>query len=246
MTESSNAPKYRSRSPPARSATCSACPCPPWTGARACRRCGTGSTCSTGPAQADLGPDGHPGPRHAARSPGPGPPPHVGGRPRPDQRAAALRLASDEADPRPHGDREGRPQRPPDLRDGRRTRSCRTARSSWTRSRTSSTAARPRPRRASRAAREAAPSPWSPPATGEREIEVSPTLAVPLLRADLQRAPHPLRPGLLPRRRGLPRPAHPRPAAGHRHGGGRPRGRPAPGTCPSSTAWSRRCSTTRA
>ena len=50
--------------------------------------------------------------------------------------------------------------------------------------------------------------------------------AVPLFRADLQRAPHPLRPGLLPRRGGLPGPAHPRPAAGDRHGGGGPRGRP--------------------
>ncbi len=41
--------------------------------------------------------------------------------------------------------------------------------------------------------------------------------ALPVLRADLQRAPHPLRPGLRPRR-GVSRPARARPAAGPAHG----------------------------
>ena len=49
--------------------------------------------------------------------------------------------------------------------------------------------------------------------------------AVPLLRADLQRPPHPLRPRLRARGRGLPRARHPRPAAGARDGRGRPRPR---------------------
>ncbi len=64
--------------------------------------------------------------------------------------------------------------------------------------------------------------PGRPGRAGNRHL---PRPAVPLLRADLQRAPCPLRPRLLPRRGGLPRPAHPRPAAGPRHGRGRPRGR---------------------
>ena len=49
-----------------------------------------------------------------------------------------------------------------------------------------------------------------------------PAAAVPLLRADLQRPPHPLRPRLRARRRGLPRAGHPRPAAGAGDGRGRP------------------------
>src|ERR1700751_5214803 len=59
--------------------------------------------------QADLGPDGHPvrgplpAPRPAPPPARPRPAPDVGGRRGPDQRAAALRRAGDEADPRSRG-----------------------------------------------------------------------------------------------------------------------------------------------
>ena len=60
--------------------------------------------------------------------------------------------------------------------------------------------------------------------TDEWDVEVSPSLSS-LLRADLQRPPHPLRPGLLPRRRRLSGSVGARAAAGHPHGRGRPAAR---------------------
>src|ERR1700749_3450103 len=65
--------------------------------------------------QADLGPDGHPVRGTLPAPPGPGPrPAGVGGGGRgPDQRAAALRRAGDEADPRSRGHGKAGPQRPP-------------------------------------------------------------------------------------------------------------------------------------
>ena len=62
------------------------------------------------------------------------------------------------------------------------------------------------------------------PACRDRTVAVDPGPAIPVLRADLQRAPDPLRPGLRAIR-GLPRPGRARPAAGPADGRTGPAGR---------------------
>ena len=140
----------------------------------------------------------------------------VRGRRDPRARAAALRRARDAPHAGARHHREAGPQRAARCSPRSASRCSSATRSSSTSARPSSTATC----RAGRAPDE--PCEPRPVARGRVVDRDHPAAAVPLLRADLQRPSHPLRPRLRARGRGLPRARHPRPAAGAGDGRGGP------------------------
>ena len=208
--------------PRTRWAGCSAFRCLTWRAGPGCRCSGTGAICLTGPAQADLGPDGHPVRGSAARAAGARAAPDVGGRPGARLRGAALRRARHQADPGALDDRQGRADRADDVR--RRRPPDRAARSGGRRRGAGHRLPRAGRRRAGFGQRHAAGRRSSRRATASgrsrsRRPCCSASRPSPITRTASTTT------AIRPRRRGVPGPADPRPAAGAGHGGGRPRGR---------------------
>ena len=167
---------------------------------RRCRRCGTGSTSCRCTGSPSSGPDGH-AERGGFLPAGAAAAPHVGRRPlrRSAARCASVTTWSGRRPSRTSCPSRAAPARWCSSPCGTRCRATARATRRWSSTTTSSTAPRRQPGEV-----EPPPTAAASGAAWQRDGRPGRRAAVPLLGADLQRPPHPLRPPLRHRGRGLP------------------------------------------